>query len=97
MGVPNDRVDCKAENKSRPSHNGRLLDRYFSGTNNIYFFFCHSSVILWSIKTFPTQGQIEKSRKGEREALASHKGPVYFTEKSLKIIQNFTEEGDVCK
>ena len=23
MGVPHDRVDCKAENKSRPSRNGR--------------------------------------------------------------------------
>ena len=54
MGVPHDRVDCKAE------------------------------------KASPTQGQIQKSQKGGRGVPSSHKGTIYFTENSFKIMQNFT-------
>ena len=43
-----------------------------------------------SIKTSPTQGQIQKSQKEEG---GYYRGTIYFTEYSFKIMQNFTLKG----
>ena len=91
MGVPHDRVDCNAENKSRPSRNSQVLDRYFPRAN-IYFFLPLFSHLMVDQNFSNTGADPEKSERG-RGSLASHKGTIYLTENSFKIIQNFTEKG----